>query len=256
MTVQLTPQLLDAARDLGRRMQCNGDLHSEDLLLEYFLTHSKRPAEDGGPLAAYFEDAARDANQIRAMMRRFNIPADVKVLEFASGFGRVTRHLRDLNISASDIHPQAVAFLREKMRVNAILSSADPAAFTPPEKYQLIFVLSLFSQLSQYLFDKWLEKLYSLVSPGGILMFTTHGSRAAEKTEPLRNALNKESGFGYISISDQPDLDPSFYGSSVATLRYVSGRILEITGVEPISFASAAWWERQDEWVIRKPAAA
>jgi methylase of polypeptide subunit release factors len=72
------------------------------------------------------------------------------MLEFASGYGCVTRHLPrtlpDVSIVASDIHPQANEFIRQKIGVNSIQSAAVPEEF-PKYLSMMSFLRSLFSRI-------------------------------------------------------------------------------------------------------------
>jgi hypothetical protein len=121
-----------------------------------------------------------------------------------------------------------------------------------PKQFDFIFVLSLFSHLPDKLFAAWLSRLSDMLSPGGFLMFTTHGEAAAEKSQPLANALDKDLGFGYLEQSDQLDISSDIYGTTVATPTYVSEQVRRSMRGRIHSFSSAAWWELQDEWIIRR----
>jgi hypothetical protein len=53
----------------------------------------------------------------------------ISLLEFASGYGCVTRHLvkdEDINLVSCAIHPQAISFLKDEFKVKAVLSRSIP----------------------------------------------------------------------------------------------------------------------------------
>lgn len=227
--------------------------------MAHVVNYSPRTVELGlvGGLSEFFEDGANDARQIKDIAARFRIARTMAALEFASGYGRISRHLSShfSNLTCADIHPGAVDFLRDHMGLNAILSTDNPSKFEPGRTYDFIFVVSLFSHLPDYLFGPWLGRLYSLLNPGGLLMFTTNGEIAARKQPLLAQNLDAESGFGFLKISDQPDLDFSIYGSSTALPAYVKRRVTIDTQdkAKVVDFTPAAWWNTQDQWIIRKP---
>ena len=57
---------------------------------------------------------------------------------------------------ASDIQAPAVAFVERSFGVQGLLSSADPEQFAPAQRFDVIWVASLFSHLPQPLFQAWL----------------------------------------------------------------------------------------------------
>lgn len=257
--MELNNDLLRAAEELGSRWGCSSALHPDDHLMAYVVSYSQRSVERGpaGGLSEFFENGASDAAKIKDIADRFGIERTAAVLEFASGYGRVSRHLSSIfpNAMCADIHPGAVAFLRREISIKAILSAATPKNFKPGRTYDFIFVLSLFSHLPDYLFGSWLGRLYKLLNPSGVLMFTTHGETAIKHEPILAKNLDQKTGFGFLEMSDQSDLKSSIYGSSTTLPRYVERRIVIETQntAQLVDFTPGAWWDRQDQWIIRKP---
>lgn len=223
--------------------------------MPYIINHSQRAVSEGarGGVAQYFEKGKEDALQVEDVIRRLNFKTPPAVLEFAAGFGRVTRHLTKLDLTASDIHDQALRFLQTEIGAAAIPSAISPELMPVSSKpFDFIFVLSLFSHLPDKLFGPWLSRLSDMLSPGGFLMFTTHGEAAADKSPLLKEALDIETGFGYLPYSDQLDIGADIYGSTIATHAYVSEQVRRFTKTRVRSFSSAAWWDLQDEWIIQR----
>lgn len=244
--------LVIAGRRMAKERGFRGSIHRRDHLMQYFLT-SSAPGVARGPAAGlgeYFDSGARDADQVVAVMRELGHGRTAKVLEFASGYGRVTRHLKLDNLTACDIHPEAVSFLRSKLKVSALQSSEVPAGFDPGERYDFIFVLSLFSHLPDDLFGPWLAKLGSLLAPGGHLMFTTYGVSGAAKAPLLAGAIDQSAGLTFFSHTDQPDLGAAIYGTAVVTQDYVREKIAAATSGRIVSRRECAWWQIQDEWIV------
>lgn len=231
------------------------ELHVDDHLLEYI-------SRGFGPVDAvtrYLGGGRANADQVLAALGRLSFPraADLDVLEFASGYGRVTRHLAkgmptNFRLVASDIHPQACSFIREKLHVDAFLSSLDPRSLRIDRQFDFVFVLSLFSHLPDKTFGRWLKVLYDALKPGGYLLFTTHGQYALDKhPDFFQMNFNASSGWGYRLDSDQPDIEGAEYGSMVVTIPYVANAIAEC-GARVIGFSSGTWFGLQDEWLIHK----
>lgn len=245
-------RLQNAARRMGQEMQFCGALHWRDHLMHHVLTTLQN--EDGYEfgLREYFEQGARDAAQVRAVMSGLGHNSNAKVLEFAAGYGRVTRHLRLADLTTTDIHRGAVSFLISKLGVRAVQSTHQPSEFQLQERYDFIFVLSLFSHLPDSVFGAWLAKLYFLLAPGGHLMFTTNCETAVSKVPRMAEAPPSENGLSFLPDTDQPDLATSTYGTTIVTSDYVRRQIREKTSGYILSHKPGAWWGTQDEWTVQK----
>jgi SAM-dependent methyltransferase len=147
-----------------------------------------------------------------------------RMLDFASGYGRLTRllvheHLAD-EVTVSDILEGGMAFQAEQFGVRTILSKTDPAQFAAPERYDLIFVASLFTHLPPATFTSWLRRLAELLEPEGLLIFSVHDeSLSPEKTVD---------GISFESHSESRVLDVEEYGSTWVTESYVREQVSAI----------------------------
>lgn len=237
----------DAIR-IGREQGFCGAIHWRDHLMHHVLDHSGTAAG----LREYFAQGASDARQIVSVMQGLGRAHDSRVLEFASGYGRVTRHLHLSNLTACDIHLGAVSFLRRKMRVTAIQSTRTPSDFHPIARYDFIFVLSLFSHLPERLFERWLAKLASLLNPGGHMMFTTNSETSIAMVARIAAGAASGSNFSFLPDTDQPDLPTAIYGTAIVRSAYVREIISRSAPhCDFVSHRPGLWWQTQDEWIIR-----
>lgn len=232
------------------------DIAENDLLYKYIVRRNGPERGHG----AYLEGGRSNAFQVAAAAKRLLKREPSSILEFASGYGRVTRHLRtafpNADLVASDIHPEACSFIHEKIGVRALVSTVDPAGLSVGTGYDFIFVLSLFSHLPHKTFGAWLNALYSTLVPGGVLLFTTHGEVSKTYFHGI-DLSREEAGDGWIyrRKSDQPDLDIEDYGTMIVTPRYVAAAVEGCDGARLKSFVAGAWLTHQDEWAIERPAA-
>jgi SAM-dependent methyltransferase len=234
-------------------------LHEGDQLLGYFINQAKMSEKSA--VEAYVDGGHHDAAKVVRLLEKLKLAgSSARVLEFASGFGRVTRHLKTLSpkssLVASDIHLEACDFIQEHIGVIARPSNLKPERLNVGENFDLIFVLSLFSHLPSKTFGSWLAALYDKLAPGGYFMFTTHGEFAMSVHPAHFGAFQfEEPGFAYRGDSDQPDIESSEYGTAIALPMYVTRLLKELLPeARLISFASGEWFGIQDEWVIQKPA--
>jgi hypothetical protein len=180
------------------------------------------------------------------------VPLDV--FEFASGYGCVSRHLNVMSkkykICACDIHPQAVDFLRDKLGVDSILSERIPERLSLDRKFPIVFALSFFSHMPDATWGRWMAKLTSLLSDGGILVFTTHGAKTARNLLP--GIVVSEDGYWFSPTSEQKDLSTEEYGTTVVMPKYVLSGIERSRGAHMIFFQEGLWWGHQDAYIVQK----
>lgn len=158
------------------------DIHPDDQMLLHSL-HHHQSAELA--LSQYFSFSLQQFNAARQIMQACFGPnlEHIKVLDFACGYGRLLRFMSMLipskNLWASEIQPEALEFTRSAFGVQGVLSTADPQDFEVEERFDFIWVASLFSHLPDDLFQAWLAKLCTLLTPRGVLCFSARGSELA-----------------------------------------------------------------------------
>lgn len=231
-----------------------GMVHEEDMIFQFLLNNPVFPA----PFEAvnyYFSDGANSAEKIVRYLRETaeNCDSTMFVLEFASGYGAVTRHLAKLlpeeRFHACDIHPAAVEFLSSKIRVVALQSSSEPKDLVLPASYDFVFALSFFSHMPDATWGDWLERLFASLNVGGVLLFTTHG---LESMKYFPHAVLDDRGYWFEASSEQKDLDTMQYGQTIALEGYVRGQISRLSGAELFIYQKAGWWGHQDLYLVRR----
>jgi SAM-dependent methyltransferase len=252
----LTSDIRAVAEECASHYGVRPDLDDRDHIFGYSI-HQLRVEPDHAT-RGYFGGGRSDAEHVKTLVARLGLSErPFRLLEFASGYGRVTRHLKvilpNVSVTASDIHPEAVSFIRDRLGVEAVASHKEPASANIGSGYDLIVVLSLFSHLPERMFGAWLRKLTSALSPDGFLMFTTHGDATIQKYPHLTALLDRNLGYGFSEDSDQRDIDTSDYGTAIVRPSYVARQIEESTDATLISFTSSNWFGLQDEWIIQRP---
>ena len=162
------------------------------------------------------------------------------VLDFASGYGRLTRFLAramsSRNVWASDVKADAVRFVQDQFGVNGFVSSEMPAPFPVVQKFDLIFVASLFSHLPDATFRAWLQRLVDSLAQNGTIAFSVHDvALTGEPPVPLaqQTPLHEFSRISEeVSLkSDNAPLSVDTYGTSVVNEAYVA-RIVNSLEIE------------------------
>lgn len=213
--------------------------------------HSSR-----NPLRDYLADGWRTLSELMLLLEAVDQPLlkTPRVLEFASGHGRFTRHLVKAlgakRVVVSDVVPSAVEFARSTFGVDGFLSASAPEEVQWPGRYDLVFVLSLFSHLPRSTWSRWLKVLYEAVAPGGLLVFSTHGLKAAE----FDHVTLEGDGFFFAASSESNAIDAQEYGTTFTAPEFVLARIAETMGADKlVHTVPVQFWNHQDAYVLRKP---
>ncbi len=193
-------------------------IHSNDQMLEHSLKHF---GAVGPALSQYFGVALQQHRSAQQILKLFHPDlSEVKVLDFACGYGRMLRlmahSVSPSQIWAADIQHDAVDFVSAQFGVKPLYSGSDPPNFNPEERFDFIWVASLFSHLPEALFHGWLVKLTSLLSDKGVLCFSVHDEALLSPGETM-----PESGIKFAAHSENADLDEDEYGTSHVTESYV-----------------------------------
>lgn len=229
----------------------NCTISPQDDIFGFFAGHPSST----NPLRDYFADGWRTLSELMLLLEAVDQPLLKmrNVLEFASGHGRFTRHLvKSLgaaHVTVSDVVPDAVDFAARTFGVKGLMSASTPEAVRWPCQYDLVFVLSLFSHLPRSTWSRWLKVLYSAVEPGGLLVFSTHGPKAAA----FDSVVLDEDGFYFVASSESNAIDAQEYGTSFTSEAFVLKAIQEALGVDCLVHkAPVHFWNHQDAYVLRR----
>jgi SAM-dependent methyltransferase len=189
-------------------------------------------------LFGYFRSGASIADSLGQALRwRFGdrFGDTIRLLDFASGYGRVTRFLvREVppeRVWVADVYAGGVRFQKERFGVHGIVSTIRPEDFACAERFDAILVTSLFTHLPDERFVAWLRVLLGLLAPGGMLAFSTHSPQVLPP-----DAAMPENGIFFVETSESDSLAKSDYGSTWVTEAFVRSaldRAMAGTGMTP-----------------------
>lgn len=223
----------------------------QDDIFHFFAGHPT----SNNPLRDYLADGWRTLSELLLLLERADQPL-VKmnhVLEFASGHGRFTRHLVKAigpgRVTVSDVVADAVDFARQSFGVQGFVSHAVPEQLAWPRRYDLVFVLSLFSHLPRGSWSRWLARLWDAVAPGGLLVFSTHGIEAARRA----GVALDDSGYFFAASSESNAIDAQEYGTAFTSEAFVRQQVGALMGEAALAHFAPVWfWNHQDAWVLRR----
>jgi SAM-dependent methyltransferase len=249
MNLVEAPEALEIAVHYG----VAADIHAGDFMFAYHLEGGGAERR-GNVFSFYFDDGARSAARLDSLIAKLHPDYGARrleLLEFAAGYGMVTRHFARMTdryeLSACDIHDDAVAFLSERIGVTALPSHRDPTRLALPRRYDVIFALSFFTHISAW--DAWFLRLFDALAPGGLLVFTTHGR--VEHHDGGSPPLDSD-GFWFGGTSEQKDLPLDDYRTTIVMPAYVFGQIERREHAALALFEESSWWGKQDTYAVRR----
>lgn len=122
---------------------------------------------------------------------RGSLTPDCRVLDFGCGWGRIIRFfLKDMPASklvGSDYAPHLLEICRATNPwCEFVQNAATPPSSQPSESFDLIYLYSVFSHLSEEMQLAWRTEFHRLLKPGGLLIATTWHRGFIEKCQLLR----------------------------------------------------------------------
>jgi SAM-dependent methyltransferase len=238
-------------RDLIRE-GVNLNVSAADEMLMFFQYAQGHRLEQA--VSIYLDSGRRIWSTLRQILSwRFGSPAwGGNLLDFASGYGRVTRHIvaevPKERVWISDIYAEGVAFQEREFGVHGIVSTTVPDQFPCDVDFDGILVSSLFTHLPETRFLEWLHRLGSLLKPGGLLLFSVHDMSLylrQGKPEPA-------SGIAFEELSESGSLTTQEYGSAWVTEAYVRSAIQRTIGSFPVLRIPRGLASFQDLYVVVK----
>jgi hypothetical protein len=98
-------------------------IHPDDFIFRCLLKPEAAVAE-------YLRNGLESAGKLSALLSEYLPKQKVSLLEFASGYGCVTRHIAkvmpDVDLICCDIHEAAISFIREELGAAAVISHSVP----------------------------------------------------------------------------------------------------------------------------------
>ncbi|MFW5703182.1 MAG: class I SAM-dependent methyltransferase [Candidatus Dojkabacteria bacterium] len=233
-----------------------------DLMLHFILF------DNGGNISLglknYFDTGLQGAKIkaeiAKAVFGEKKTKGSLTILDFASGYGRVSRYLPQFfagaKVFVSDIKPKAVNFQEEQLGVKGFSpgtkSFTDLPELDGSEKFDLITVDSLFSHLPEQDFAGWLEGLIALLKEDGLLIFSTHDPSLSEEANGEFSYFQNSEDMLFSEVEDSLG-ESENYGVTYVSLGYVQ-KLVENLGFSQSNLVRfpKALWNGQDEYVFSK----
>ncbi len=153
-----------------------------------------------------------------------------RVLDFGCGCGRTLRwFLRKFpggEFHGADVDAEAIEWCRSNLTTaRFVRNNPQPPLPYPDGHFASIYCLSVFTHLDEDMQDAWLEELARLLAPGGVLLLTVHGERAADALDPDGQAELHARGFVHRRSRKLQGIVPDWYHTTWHSRDYVVARL-------------------------------
>ena len=238
------------ARTEGDNYGVSGHIHSKDYIFWSTFDEMELDQDTGRKSAeAYMASGHKTASVIFDLVGTGPESAQPRILDFAAGYGRISRHLKTFYpasvITMSDIHPEALTFASE-LGCLSVPSTWRPSDFRPGQ-FDIVIAVSFFTHMPKDTWVAWLQALTDCLAPGGIMLFTTHGLPAMV---PMGVSEVDSEGFIFHPHREQKDLNISKYASTTTLPEYVFPSLLKC-GLDVIKFCEGGFGY-QDYYLVTR----
>jgi SAM-dependent methyltransferase len=216
----------------------------------------------------YFTAGRSALRSIRLAMLAANRAQVSRVLDFASGGGRVLRYLKaafpGAELAACDVVDVYLRFCSDTFGARALKSNVDPAQIELDGQFDLIWCGSLLSHTDSDDFAGYLKLWESALAPGGVLVFSVMGRSV---TVALQNGMSPLSvngeeadqilrdfastGFAFVYGIHEPEAK---LGEAVASRAWVCRQLEQTPELSLLLYCEESW-EGQDIVACMKPLA-
>lgn len=193
------------------------------------------------------------------------------ILDFPSGSGRVTRHLRaffpDAEIWACDIDPEHLRFCAAEFGAKTTLSQHDLTNVRFEVDFDLIFCGSLLTHLPARPATEALSLVSQSLSSTGIGIVTVHGRHSSYIQQHEWKYIDDESfvlaereasatGYGFVGYQGQGRQRFNHggeYGVSLVKPSWVVARLEDNPAIRVLGYRERQWDDHQDVVVFGRP---
>ena len=221
----------------GAPLPCTA-IHPDDFMLRFF--RERRHGHWEAAFVDYFRTGLAASRAVERLLQWWfgERLREIRLLDFASGYGRITRHLvqhcSPRRLWVSDVFAEAVEFQRRAFGVHGFVSSNAPGELACDETFDCIVASSLFSHLPEESFGPWLRRLFALLRPGGLLLASVHdlSLRTLVGLPPASPPAAADEGGTILFEPDSeiPELGGQRYGTTWVDEAFVRRTVAAATG--------------------------
>ena len=225
---------------------------------EMYRFASSRFSTDAETHEYYFETGFELASNLCTFLEEVGIdPYQGDLLDYAAGYGRVTRWFVPVfnSVTAADIAEDMITFNSQTLGTKSWISPSDPAGLRArADRYDVVFVFSLFTHLPRDTWSKWLAAIFSMVKENGYLIFSTHSYELFKLLAPGKFETKPKKDFVFWEANEtEGRLPTSVYGCNIVTEKFVRKELRRLKTADYIRRYKKGEFDRfHDIYIARK----
>jgi SAM-dependent methyltransferase len=176
------------------------------------------------------------------------------ILDFGCGCGRVLRHWKKSSrqdLYGTDYNEQLILWSQKNLSALAEFKTnqSHPPLNYPDDKFNFIYSLSVFTHLSDSMQKEWMNELFRILKPNGLLYMTLHGASRLYQLNELERQKFQDGELvikleGQSGNNDCAAFHPAQYVRNVLANQF-----------EVVDFIVSGQVDMdQDAYLLRKPA--
>jgi SAM-dependent methyltransferase len=262
---------LGAMRRWVRSMPPRPQLQKQRLLSDPSLSETERELLGKVSGKIYFNDTMYDGDgahyykvglsAIRCIdeaLAQANLTVVQTILDLPCGSGRVLRFLAqrfaEAEITACEIQSGPVQFCVRTFGARPAYSSVNLDEVELAKKFDLIWCGSLATHLNERDIVALVRLFVRHLTPGGLVVFTTHGDFAAQRVlhrefdysipeDQIERLVHdyRRAGYGFADYAGQRN-----WGVSLTSSEWIRARVRELGGLREVYFKEHGWDNHQD----------
>jgi SAM-dependent methyltransferase len=201
---------------------------------------------------AYLASGRESAERVWSFVPPLLKPEIHVICEWGCGIGRVIRHTFELpgasftRVIGTDYDERMIRWCAANLKgIEFFKNDVHPPLPLGDSSIDCVYALSVLTHLDEALQREWIEELFRVIRPGGIMVLTTHGEGVKDRlSEDEREAYER----GEMVIRSSTRVGGRLYASyaSPALMRRLLDRG-KVVRYEPGAFGT------QDVWVVERP---
>jgi len=223
--------------------------------------YAKSQIKDEEVTKTYYRDTGKKLaiNLIDFLQHEGLSANNLDLLDFAAGYGRVTRWLVPCfkTVEMADTESDMLDFHRREYGISGFLINNDPRSLAQFDKtYDVIFVFSLFTHLPDRTWELWLQAISRMVRPKGFLVFSTHSYELFAELNPAQfgdPATWVEPFLFWETNETNSRLETSVYGCTIVKDSFVRQVVDRLSGFRSVRhFTKNQFDLYHDIYIIQK----
>jgi SAM-dependent methyltransferase len=205
----------------------------------------------------YYLKSRESAEWVLGFLKKYKPLEKLTVLDWGCGPGRIIRHLPDFldaesRIFGTDYNEVSINWCKTNLPgIDFNLNGLEADLPYDNDFFDFIYGISIFTHLSEKMHYEWIEELFRVMKPGGVLFLTMHGDAFIPK---LSKAELDDYKSGRIvvrgNVKEGHRTFAAFHPEAFTKKLFSKFNVLEHVTQKP-----SGEKPQQDIWIIQKPIA-